>query len=120
VLWTAPISADVRSEQRVKFQPGGAMGKLVNMLGGKGARDGVTTTVAVTGNRRSTISDNDGQIIDLAEQKIYDLDIRRKTYTVTTFAELRKRMEDARRDMEKSAREQSAEPSKPAEKDPNA
>jgi hypothetical protein len=39
---------------------------------------------------------------------------------VTTFAELRKQMEDARRQAEQSATEErQSEPSKPAEKDPN-
>lgn len=117
---TASVSADVRSDQRVKFQLGGAIGKLVNMFGGKGARDGVTSSVAVKGDRKATMSDTSGQIIDLAEEKIYDLDIRRKTYKVTTFAELRRQMEEARREAEKNAREQAGEPSQPAEKDPNA
>jgi hypothetical protein len=120
---SASLSADVRSDQRVKFQLGGALGKMVNMFS-KGAREGVTTVVAVKGNRKSTMNgDSTGQIIDLAEEKIYDLDIKKKTYTVTTFAELRKRMEEARRDAEKNAKEmsrESGEPSKPAEKDPNA
>ena len=125
IVWvmSASLSADVRSDQRVKFQLGGALGKMVNMFS-KGAREGVTTVVAVKGNRKSTLNgDSTGQIIDLAEEKIYDLDIKKKTYTVTTFAELRKRMEEARRDAEKNAKEmsrESGEPSKPAEKDPNA
>jgi hypothetical protein len=122
-LASSTLSADVRSDQRVKFQLGGAIGKLVNMFGGKGAREGVTSTVAVKGNRKATMSDISGQIIDLTEEKIYDLDVKKKTYTVTTFAQLRKQMEDAKRDAEKSAREErqsQAEPSKPAEKDPNA
>ena len=116
------LSADIRTDQRVKFQLGGAIGKMVNMFGGKGAREGVTSMVAVKGNRKATMSDTTGQIIDLTEEKIYDLDIKKKTYTVTTFAELRKQMEEAKRDAEKSAREgrAPAEPSKPAEKDPNA
>lgn len=117
---TASLSADVRSDQRVRFQLGGAIGKLVNMFGGKGAREGVTSMVAVKGNRKATMSDSSGQIIDLTEEKIYDLDVKKKTYKVTTFAELRRRMEEARRDAEKSAREERSEPSKPAEKDPNA
>jgi hypothetical protein len=117
---TASLSADVRTDQRVKFQLGGAIGKMVNMFGGKGAREGVTTVVAVKGNRKSTMSDTTGQIIDLTEEKIYDLDIKKKTYKVTTFAELRKQMEQAQRDAEKMAKEQPAEPSKPAEKDPDA
>ncbi len=117
---TASVSADVRTDQRVKFQLGGAIGKLVNLFGGKGARDGVTSTVAVKGDRKATMSDTTGQIIDLAEEKIYDLDLKKKTYKVTTFAELRKQMEDAKREAEKNAREQANEPAQPDEKDPNA
>jgi hypothetical protein len=120
LVFTASLSADVRTDQRVRFQLGGAIGKMVNMFGGKGAREGVTTVVAVKGNRKATMSETTGQIIDLAEEKVYDLDIKKKTYQVTTFAELRKQAEAAQRDAEKMAKEQSAEPSRPAEKDPNA
>ena len=121
VAATASVSADVRTDQRVKFQLSGAVGKLVNMFGGKGAREGVTSTVAVKGDRKATMSDTTGQIIDLAEEKVYDLDLKKKTYKVTTFAELRKQIEDAKREAEKSARESApSEPSAPAEKDPDA
>src|SRR5688572_20405845 len=119
------VSADIRSDQRVRFQLGGAVGKLINMFGGKGAREGVTTTVAVKGNRKATLSDTTGQIVDLSEEKVYDLDIKKKTYKVTTFAQLRAEMEKARREAEQMAREEQQqsrepnEPSKPAEKDPN-
>jgi hypothetical protein len=124
VASSAVVSADIRSDQRVKFQLGGMVGKLVNMFGGKGARDGVVSTVAVKGNRKATMSDTTGQIIDLSEEKIYDIDVRKKTYKVTTFAQLRAEMEKAQREAEKAAREQERsnepdEPSKPAEKDPN-
>ena len=122
LLATTNLSADIREDQKVRFQLGGAIGKLVNMFGGKGAREGVTSVVAVKGDRKATLSDTTGQIIDLAEEKIYDLDMKKKTYKVTTFAELRKQMEDARREAEKNAREHRSEPSKPsapAQKDPN-
>lgn len=119
LLATTNLSADIREDQKVRFQLGGAIGKLVNMFGGKGAREGVTSVVAVKGDRKATLSDTTGQIIDLAEEKIYDLDMKKKTYKVTTFAELRKQMEDARREAEKNAREQRSEPSKPAQKDPD-
>ena len=76
LAFTASLSADVRTDQRVKFQLGGALGKMVNMFGGKGAREGVTTVVAVKGNRKATMSDTNGQIIDLTEEKIYNLDIK--------------------------------------------
>jgi hypothetical protein len=121
---SAVLSADIRSDQRVKFQLGGMVGKLVNLFGGKGAREGVVSTVAVKGNRKATMSDTTGQIIDLAEEKIYDIDVRRKTYKVTTFAQLRAEMEKAQREAEQAAREQQREsggnePSQPAQKDPN-
>jgi len=123
---SAIVSADVRTDQRVRFQLGGAVGKLINMFGGKGAREGVTTTVAVKGNRKVTLSDTTGQIIDLSEEKIYDLDIKRQTYKVTTFAQLRAEMEKARREAEQAAREAQAQeprepsqPAPPAQKDPN-
>ena len=118
---SSTLLADVRSDQRVKFQLGGAMGKLVNMFGGKGAREGVTSMVALKGNRKATMNDSTGQIVDLAEEKVYDLNLKNKTYTVTTFAQIRKQMEEAKQNAEKSAKEERAsEPSKPAEKDPNA
>ena len=86
---SVPLSADIRTDQKVRFQLGGAIGKLVNIFGGKGAREGVTSVVAVKGNRKATLSDTIGQIIDLSEEKIYDLDMKKKTYKVTTFAEIR-------------------------------
>src|SRR5687767_11574575 len=123
---SAILSADIRTDQRVRFELGGAVGKLINMFGGKGAREGVTSTVAVKGNRKATLSDSTGQIIDLSEEKIYDLDMKRKTYKVTTFAQLRAEMEKARREAEQQAREMEREtpsepeqPSQPAQKDPN-
>lgn len=120
-LASSTLLADVRSDQRVRFQLGGAVGKIVNIFGGKGAREGTTSMVAVKGNRKATMSDGTGQIIDLSEEKVYDLDIKRKTYTVTTFAELRKQLEEAKRRAEQSAREQrSSEPSAPAAKDADA
>ena len=124
---TEGLRADVRTEQKTKFQLAGALGKVVNFFGGKAAREGVTSTVAVKGDRKLTMSDSTGQIIDLAEEKVYDLDVKKKTYKVTTFAELRRQMEEARKRAEEEARKEQAnepsEPSQPAEAakpDPNA
>lgn len=100
--------ADVKTEERMKFELGGVLGKVVNVFGGKDAREGTMTTVALKGSRKSTLSDTTGQIIDLAEEKIYDLDVKRKTYRVMTFAELRQRMEEAKAKAEKAAREEQA------------
>ncbi len=120
VVSTQALSADVRSDQKTKFQLAGALGKVVNFFGGKAARDGVTSTVALKGNRMmTTTGDSGGQIIDLAEEKVYNLDLKKKSYRVVTFAELRQQMEEAR----KRAQEEAAkapEADKPAQRDPNA
>lgn len=114
------VRADVKTDEKglVKFE--GALGRVVNLFGGKAAREGVRSTVAVKGDRKATMSDTTGQIIDLNEEKIYDLDVRRKTYKVTTFAELRRRMEEAQRKAEEDARkEQAKEKTSEPARDPN-
>lgn len=118
----APLAADVRSEQKTKIAFGGGLGRIVSVFGGKAAREGVVQTVAVSGDRKMTVTDRTGQLIDLAEEKIYDIDFKRRRYTVTTFAELRQRLEEAqakaREDMEKAeGRDGSAEPQKKMEID---
>jgi hypothetical protein len=116
------LNADVRADEKTRFQFAGVFGKVVNIFGGKAAREGVTSTVAVKGSRKITHNESTGQIIDLNEEKIYDLDYKKKTYKVTTFAELRQQMEDARKKAEEEARKEQADekPSAPAERDPNA
>ena len=80
------------------------LGRVFNLFGGKAAREDVTSTVAVKGNRKVTTTGSTSQIVDLSEEKIYDLDLRKKTYKVTTFAQLRKEMEEAQRRAEEEAR----------------
>jgi hypothetical protein len=100
---SSSLSADVKTEERMKFELGGMLGKVVNLFGGK---SDTVTTMALKGPRLSTMSDSAGQIIDLAEEKIYTLDVRRKTYRVMTFAQIRQQMEEARAKAEKAAREE--------------
>src|SRR5258706_6924053 len=95
LLSSYSLRADVRSDQKAHVQFSGMLGRMFNMFGGKSAREGVTSIIAVKGDRKATMNDTSGQIIDLAEEKIYDLDLKKKCYTVTTFAELRRRMEEA-------------------------
>lgn len=103
LLSSAYAFADVKADERghVKFE--GGLGRVVGIFGGKAAREGVKSTVAVKGDRKISTNDTNGQIVDLAEEKLYELDIRKKTYTVTTFAELRRRMEEARKKAEADA-----------------
>jgi hypothetical protein len=124
IVSAGTLSADVRSEQKTRVQLAGAIGKVVNLFGGKAAREGVTQTISLKGDRKATINDQTGQIIDLKEEKIYDLDLKKKTYKVTTFADLRRQMEEARKKAAEEARKdqghEAAQPAKPAQKDPNA
>src|SRR5207244_8213111 len=84
VLAASPaIRADVRADEKTRLEFAGMLGRIVNLFGGKGAKEGVVSTVAVKGDRKATLNDTTGQIVDLAEEKIYDLDIKKKSYRVT-------------------------------------
>lgn len=102
--------AAVKTEETSKIQFSGMMGRMVNMFGGKAAREGVTETVAVKGNRKLTMGDNTAQIVDLDEEKVYDLDLKNNSYKVTTFEEIRRRMQEAQERARKESQKQGAQP----------
>src|SRR5687767_11923002 len=117
-LAAAPAWADVKKEERNHFSFAGMLGKVVNFFGGKSAREGVVSSVAVSGDRKMTVTgDNTAQIVDLREEKVYDIDMRRKTYKVTTFDDIRRQMREAEAKAREAAARESAEPAaKPQEK----
>jgi hypothetical protein len=108
----AVASADVKTQERTQVRFEGALGRIINMFGGKGAREGVLSNVAVKGNRMLSVTGDAGELIDLGEEKVYTLDMKGKTYTVMTFAEMRKRMEEAMAKAEKDAAAAKPEPEK--------
>jgi hypothetical protein len=105
-LASYPVRADVRSDEKTHIEFAGMLGRMMNMFGGKAAKEGVTASVAVKGDRMARMDEERGQIVDLAEERIYDLDLKKKSYRVTTFAELRRRMEEARKKAEEDAKKQ--------------
>jgi len=110
----------VKTEERTQAQFGGLLGGLMNRFGGKAAKEGLVETVAVVGDRKLRLSEEAGQIVDLAEEKIYDLDVKKKTYAVTTFAELKKRFDEQKAKAEKEAekaRKEAEKARKEAEKE---
>ena len=109
-LSIAPLAADVKTRDKgqVKFE--GFLGRMVGMFGGKAAREGVVTTNAVKGDRKAQFNESTGRIVDLKEEKIYDLDMKKKTYEVTTFDELRRRMREAQEKAERDAQKEEAPP----------
>ena len=89
---------------------------MVNMFGGKAAKEGIVETVAVKGDRKMTTSEKTARLIDLAEEKVYEIDLDGKSYKVTTFAEIRKKMqEDQEKAKEQMAKMQEKKDEKPSE-----
>ena len=78
-VFAAPAFAEVktRDKSQVKFE--GMLGRMFSLFGGKGAKEGVEGRTAVKGNRKATVNENTGQIVDLSEEKIYDIDFKKKT-----------------------------------------
>jgi hypothetical protein len=79
------------------------------MAAGNAAKDGLTSSVAVKGNRMATFNDQTGQIVDLSEEKIYNVDLKKKEYRVMTFAEMREQMKNMRADAEKAMKDMPTE-----------
>jgi hypothetical protein len=102
-LTAGSVWADVktRDKSQVKFE--GFLGRMVGMFGGKAAREGLVVTNAVKGDRKAEFNDMTGRIVDLKEEKVYELDMKKKTYEVTTFEELRRRLREAQEKAQKEA-----------------
>ena len=60
--------ADVKSQERTQVKFEGALGRMMNFFGGKTAREGLVSTVALKGNRLLTITGDSGEIIDLGSE----------------------------------------------------
>jgi hypothetical protein len=97
---SAAAEVKTRDKGQVKFE--GMLGRMAGMFGGKAARDGIVTTNAVRGDRKAEMNESTGRIVDLKEEKVYEVDVKDKSYKVTTFEELRRRLREAR---EKAAKE---------------
>jgi len=104
-LAISSVHADVKTRQRTQLKFEGMLGRMVGLAGGGAAADGINATVAVKGSRKAEINDRTGRIVDLAEEKVYDLDVRKKEYRVVTFAELREQWKKAKADAEKQAKD---------------
>src|SRR5678816_15556 len=81
-LAAAPVFAEVKTRDKttLKFE-----GRLLNFFLGKAAKEGIESKVAVKGSRKAMINDRTGTIIDLSEEKVYELDIKKKTYTCLLY-----------------------------------
>ena len=107
VLMTPHVLADVKTREKSTMKFEGFMGGILNRMLGGG--DGITSTIAVKGNRMAMLNDATGQIVDLAEEKIYVIDVKKKEYRVVTFAEMRKQMEEAKKALQQQSQSMNPE-----------
>jgi len=114
ILTASSLLAEVKTEvkSQVKFE--GMMGRVMGMFGGKAAKEGTIDTIAVKGNRKMTTGELSGEIVDLDEQKVYQLDMKKKTYEAMTFEEMRRRMKEAQEKAASALKEQKAQPEQKA------
>ncbi len=103
------LHADVRMREKTVLKFEGFLGRIAGMAGGAAGKDGLTSTVTVKGDRKATVNDKTGQIIDLAEEKIYDIDYKKKEYRVMTFAQLREQLQKVQADAEEAAKDMPTE-----------
>jgi hypothetical protein len=97
------LRADVKTREKTTFKMEGLMGALMNRA--MGGADGITSNVALKGNRMARFDDTTGQITDLTEEKIYSIEFKRKEYSVLTFAEMRAQIEKMKQDMAKQQKD---------------
>jgi hypothetical protein len=93
--------AEVKKEQNTKVKFEGMIGKMMGMFGGKAADEGLTSVVALKGDRKLTRTGDNGDLVDLAEEKIYQINFKDKSYKVLTFEQLRQQMREAQEKMAK-------------------
>jgi hypothetical protein len=99
-LLALPAAADVTYEEQTQ------MGGIMKMMGmGKPT----TSTTRVSGDFMRTDNGEQATIVDLAGEKILTLDLKKKTYSVMTFAEMKQKMEQAMAAMQGKKGEKSAE-----------
>jgi hypothetical protein len=116
-MLTTPVYADVKTEEKGQVTFTGMLGRIAGLFGGTAAKEGVVSTVAVKGDQKSRLNEFRGEIIDLGEEKLYSLDVKKKTYTVTTFDELRRRLKETQAKAEAEAKK--AQPDAKPDSTPN-
>ena len=102
--------ADFSYDQNTKMT-GGAMAGIMKIAGAfsKAARDPMSSTVMVKGDRMAHIGANHISVIDLKSETITDIDPVKKTYSVITFADMAKAMRQMSDKMAEKGKEQKAD-----------
>lgn len=117
VLFNACLAAEVQVKEKSKAEFPGMMGKMFGMFGGKSAREGIVSTETVVGNRKLEVTGESGELIDLDEEKVYELDLKKKSYRVTSFDEYRRKSEEAAARLAEASEAQQSRDEAPEEGD---
>lgn len=107
--------ADARVEEKARMQMTGMIGKMANIFGGKAMREGTTSIDAVKGDRLIKRHGDSAEMVDLAEEKIYQIDYDKKSYSVMTFEQLRQQMREAMEKLKEMQQPPPAEKGEPAQ-----
>jgi len=94
VLAVSLVGADARIERVTAFEMPGAMGAMAKMFS-RGSDEGIVSLVLVRGDRKLERHGDNGTLVDLSARKVWEIDFRRRRYTVRTFDEIRQEMEQA-------------------------
>ena len=102
--------ADFSYDQNAKVT-GGAMAGMMKMAGAfsKAAREPTNSTVMVKGDRMTHAGANHAAIIDLKSETITDIDPVKKTYSVITFADMAKAMQQMQDKMAEKGKQENAD-----------
>jgi hypothetical protein len=90
LLAAATLPADF-SYQETSTITGGALASMMKMAGAfsRQAREPMRATIAVKGDRMAHRTEAQASIIDLAAQTVTNIDLKKKTYSVMTFDQMR-------------------------------
>jgi hypothetical protein len=98
LLSSTALLADFSYEQTTRIT--GGMAASLARFAGKQATEPVTQTVLLKGNRLAHVSPKNADVIDLDKETFTHIDFEKKTYAVTTFQEMKQRMEEAMRSLD--------------------
>jgi hypothetical protein len=94
-LSAAALKADFTYQQTSQMTGGAMYNMLHNLPVARRSTDPTVSTVIVKGNRMATINKDTASVIDLDKETITNIDFGKKQYSVVTFAQMKKAMEDA-------------------------
>ena len=107
----APLLLADFSYQETSTITGGMMQSMMKIAGvfSKQAREPIQSTIAVKGDMMVNRSATHASVIDLRSETITNIDLQKKQYSVTTFAEMKQALEQMQEKMQKANKDQQPE-----------